>query len=361
MSILFISYTDLERNTSGSGVRPAKMLKAFQELGQEVYALTGEQSHSKERKKEIKKAKKWIKQNNPEMCYIESSTYPILRWQDLQLIHFIHKRGIPMGYFYRDFYRKFPELYPRRKGIVNGIKEKMLDIYQWMTDFTLRDVDIVYVPSDESKKLFSFHDMRELPPAGERCFQGTKARNNSVIYVGGITEHYGFDRLLDTFSILNKNHTSYRLICICREQEWKKFEHVQKSAEWLEVYHASGDGLAKYYAMASVAVIPKKNNEYNQLAVSVKLFEYMSYGLPVVQISSKAMDEIINENRIGIVTGEEPSELAEGLRTLLTDSVLYEQYAKNVRESLLKRHLWTHRAQQVINDLEALKLKNEDI
>lgn len=362
MSILFISYTDLERNTSGSGVRPAKMLKAFQELGQEVYALTGEQGRWRERVAKIRAAKKWVKRCCPDICYIESSTYPIMLWQDICFIRFLHRRGVSIGYFYRDFYRKFPELFPRRTGGLNVLKELFLDVCQWVTDRVLNNVDIVYLPSEESKELFSYHDMRVLPPAGENCLTERKSKSNTLIYVGGIIGHYDLAVLLDSLSILNAKEIKYRLICICRKGEWEKFVHPKKNVEWLVVCQASGEELVKYYLMADAGVlVPQKDNRYNQLAVSVKLFEYMSYGLPVIQVSSNAMNRIVEENEIGIITKSTAMDLADGINRLLSDSVLYEKCGKRTREVLIEKHLWIHRAQQVMNDLEALKSGNEDI
>lgn len=351
MSILFISYSDLDRNTSGSGVRPAKMLKAFECLEKNVFPLTGEQTKRGERINRIKETEKWLKSNKPSMCYIESPTYPIMLRRDRKLIRKIHKLGIPIGYFYRDFYRKFPDLFPRKKGLINSLKEIILDILQWLTDRTLRSVDIVYVPSEEAKSLFSYKDMRALPPAGENLIFEKKMNRRTLIYVGGISKHYGFDILLDAIKILNKENDSYRLIGVCRETEWKKFEHDCKNEEWLEIMHVSGQELEKCYHAAAAAVVPKRNNEYNQLAVSVKLFEYISYGLPIVQISSKAMDKIVSEDNMGIITGESPQDLAEGIESLFSNNETYCRYTENAENALLNKHLWWHRAEQVISEL----------
>ena len=164
--VLFISYVDMDRQDSGSGVRPVKMLSAIKNRGYDVITLSGNQMLP-DRRKQIKEIKEVIIQSCVDWCYIESPVYPIMHKADRDLIRFIHRRKIPIGYFYRDFYRKFPGLFPRRTGLVNRIKDIYLDIQQKWTDTVLHNCDIIYLPSEQAKKLFSYADMRALPPAGE--------------------------------------------------------------------------------------------------------------------------------------------------------------------------------------------------
>ena len=51
-TVLYISYVDENELSSGSGVRPAKMLKAFRDLGYDMIVLSGEQT-SKQRVRRI--------------------------------------------------------------------------------------------------------------------------------------------------------------------------------------------------------------------------------------------------------------------------------------------------------------------
>lgn len=354
MKILYITYIDMDATqTSGSSVRPHKMLDAFKELGHEVIMLSGsaEYIHRKERKKSIRKIRLWLEKNKPDLCYIESSTYPIILNDDRKLIRYIHRLNIPIGYFYRDFYRKFPDLFPRRKGFTNTIKEYILDFLQYKTHRTLRYADIIYLPSDKAKYLFHFRDMRPLPPAGENRLLKEHPYNKTIIYVGGISKHYGGEYLLNAFESLNKENNEYKLILVCRPNEWAKIENRYKDCPWLQCVHASGNELAKLYsAAAAAAIVTKPKNKYNKLAISVKLFEYMSYGLPVIATDNDAMSDIIRKYNIGIVVSSE-TELARAIKSVLNNREQYLIYCKNVETALLNGNLWTNRAEQVINDL----------
>lgn len=358
MKILYITYIDLNApQTSGSSVRPNKMLDAFLKSGHTVKLLSGstEYIHRTQRKHSIKEIHSWLKNETPDICYIESSTYPIIFHADRILIKHIHKLGIPIGYFYRDFYRKFPRLFPRRKGFVNFIKESVLNVLQYKTDKILNYADIIYLPSIRAKRLFDYKDMRALPPAGENRLI-PHPYNKTIIYVGGISKHYGENLLIEAFKLLNGNTSEYRLILVCRENEWCKMPEEDKHYPWLQCFHESGNALAKLYAAAAAAIITKPNNEYNNLAISVKLFEYMSYGLPVISTDNDAMSDIIRYYKLGFIVSS-AEELAEAAKSMLNNKDIYDNLCQNVVKALNNNNLWVNRVEQVVKDLTALKKK----
>ncbi len=351
MRILYITYVDQDFVSYGSGVRPAKMLKAFREEGHEILLLSGMQTHGK-RSKQIKKIEKEIKRCRPDLCYIESPTYPIMLHADRRLIKTICKSGIPTGYFYRDFYRKFPDLFPRRTGLKGRAKEWILDFLQYLTDRVLHYCDIIYLPSEECKELMDYKKMIALPPAGENRLVANRQPNHTVIYVGGIADIYGGRFLLDVFHELYSRCADYKLILVCRKEEWEKFYNPYGETKWLEVHHASGDKeLAPLYQTASAAVSGKSQNVYNEFAVSVKTFEYLSYGLPQVVVKSKAVARIIEKEKIGKVVEQDVIAFADALEELLNNYQEYETFQQNIQEALLNRHLWIHRVGQIIDNL----------
>ena len=353
MKILYIIIGDLGNLSSGSGLRPNCMYNAFLERGHTVYVLAGFEGRGqgKNRAKEVEKAKIWVEENKPDLCYIESSTYPMLHQCDYDMIRYLNKKKIPTSYFYRDFYRKFPELFPKRKGFINCLKEKYLDIMQCKTDKILRYIDIVYFPSEQCFKYFSYKSMKALPPAGTLCFLPEHKITNTCIYVGGVSEFYGFPLLLKTFELLNKDEDVYKLILVCREREFKSLNTDISKYSWLEVHHASGKELEPLYEKSDVGLLTLTDNEYSNLAVGTKLFQYLSYGLPVVSTNSLAMATIINNNGFGEVSKHTPEAFACAIKRLLENQEQYNVYKTNVKQNMADRNLWVHRVDTIVNDL----------
>lgn len=350
--ILYINYIDLSQNaSSGSGVRPYRIYTELQRAGHDVILLSGSQASS-DRPRLVKAAYEEIKKNKPDLCYIESPTYPVLRHTDRRLIKRLHKMGIPTAYFYRDFYRMFPEQFPRRTSFTGRIKDLGLDLLQTLTDRALRYCDIVYFPSQEASKLFSYKDMRALPPAGEDRLPSDHTHSPTAIYVGGVSGPYDIKELLQAFDEIHGANAEARLILVTRKNEWEELDLPQKNAEWLEVYHLSGEALEPLYQRASVAlVMPSAHFEYNNFAVSVKVFEYISRGLPLVTVDRRALTKIVESERIGIVSAQEVQGLRNALEQLFNDAELYAEYRQNVREALLTRNLWQHRVEKIVSEL----------
>lgn len=79
MLILYITYVDINSGTSGSSVRPQKMYRALLDAGHEVKLLSGAQQRwgRKARTEAVQEIRRWLRENRPDICYIESPSMPI--------------------------------------------------------------------------------------------------------------------------------------------------------------------------------------------------------------------------------------------------------------------------------------------
>ncbi len=356
MRVLYIAYIDMEAMTSGSKVRPAKMYQAFLDEGHEVKLLAGSQNRRDwpRRKKAIREIMEWLDTNTPDICYIESPVYPIILSEDYRLIRRLHRMGVPIGYFYRDFYKKFPKEFPKRKDLAGWCKDTLKDILQSKTDRVLRQVDIVYVPCRECREVFpEYADVRPLPPASEKHPEHQAHGSNTAIYVGGMAYFYDGMLMLEAFHRLNEEG-DYPLLLICRQNEWAKLDSPYKTEPWLEVHHVSGEQLIPYYERAGVALIIDSGTKYSDYVFSVKLYEYTSFGLPIVVCGAKSMERVIEEGGFGKRAECTPEAIAETVKYVIEHR---DAYAEKSEAALLRDGLWTHRARQVVRELSEKKTK----
>lgn len=352
MKVLYITIGELGDLSAGSGLRPSCMYRAFLDRGHEVYVLSGHEgrSESRQRAEDVKKAKAWVEANQPDLCYIESSTYPMLHSCDYGMIRYLRREKIPTAYFYRDFYRNFPDLFPKRTDAIGRLKEWYLDFMQWRTDRILRLLNIVYFPSEQCFPYFRYKNMKALPPAGECAFGPLHKSEKTCIYVGGVSVFYGYPLMMEAFRLLNQNETKYRLILVCREGEYAQLGHGAEP-DWLEVHHVSGKALVPLYARADIGLLALQANAYSNLAVGTKLFQYLSYGLPVLSTDVTAMSQIIRDNGFGEVAVNDPVHFADAIRNMLDDEETLIGCRKNVEANMASRNLWVHRVDQIVEDL----------
>ena len=357
MKVLYIVLNDLGRKDSGSGVRPNCMLEAFRERGHEVYVFSGSQGvkDGKTRKAGAKNALKWVKENKPDFCYIESSTYPIIHSCDYRMIRYLTRKKIPTSYFYRDIYRILPINESTRRGLANKIKDFGLNLLQKYTDLILHKIDVVYFPSERFTKYFNYKRMELLPPAGQVCFPETFADSNTCLYCGGVSDFYGFPLIMDAFQILNKDELRYKLILVCREKEFRNAWGEKELPAWLEVHHASGDALVELYRQSDIGLLALHNTEYANLCIGIKLFQYVGYGLPVLSTDVYTMGKIITENGFGEVSQESPEDYAAAIERMLSDRDKLNGYRKTMKESMQAKHLWVHRIDKIVEDMTGVK------
>ncbi len=353
MNLLYITYIDFNsKERSGASVRPHRLYDAFLNLGINVKLLECQQNKFRKRHMKVKEILRWLKNNRPDFCYIESPSGPIFNNIDLKLIKRIHSYNIPIGFFYRDIFWLFPEIY---NGHVGFIKKNAIVLLNKREIHCLkRNCDIVYTPTQSVKNIldkYHFKRCEVLPPALEITSHNISQRNevNTCIYVGGVSAVYGTDILIDAFKILNKHESSYRLILVCREEELRNFYHECLNYNWLDIVFASGKELNKYYEKASVGVIPVRQTNYTNLAYSVKLFEYLGHGLPVISTNTTEMGTFVKQNNIGMVCEDNPKDLAQTIAYYFKNKETL-NYSTNVKK-IAPQNTWICRAQKIISDL----------
>lgn len=363
--ILYIIYIDEnEEGNSGSVVRPIKMLNAFKRIGLNVKVVSGWKNQICVRRKNLKSILRWLDSNRPKFCYIEPSSGPMYDPLDIKVMKKLHKMGVPIGLFYRDAYWKFPESL-LDKGTTD-IRKRIKDFI--IKQMSLRDLkvikkacDVVFVPSDTFGQYFDFQKKICLPP-------GCEVRDSvnydedifidkeylTFIFVGGATRRYGVDLTFEAFSRVNKDGITAKLIYVCPENQWKGIkEEVYRSEydKWLMVYHCSGDEkLRPLYAQADVALLAAPNTEYQNFAVPVKIFEYMSYNKPILVTNSYETSRIILENNIGWSVKDSADDVCEKIKYLNENRNEVADKKRNCKEACYNNS-WDVRAKHVVKIL----------
>lgn len=355
MRILYVTYIDMDKPFSGSTVRPRKLLDAFLASGHDVELLSGtfnKRDHSK-RKRDVESVIRRIKGGEKfDLCYIESISgllYKFYNKYEYRLWYTLKKAGIPMGVFYRDIYWKFPELFPA--GSIKGRLQYFLCKIELNKICKL--MDVVFVPSVEMSKFMPKKARYiALPPGCESYnIQNVKNEVPSFIYVGGTSYNYGTDVMLEAFEQANKSR-EVKLNLVCRKNESKIIDEFLKKCDdkpnWLNIAHATGDELQKYYLKSDYAIYPLRKNEYYDFALAVKFYEYISFEKPILSTDCKVISNIVSQNGLGLVKGCYVSSLADGILEMIEAD--YENYRKNVIV-FKNNNTWGKRIDLIIDSL----------
>ena len=351
---------------SGSSIRPFKMIKAFENTGYKVDSIMGYASRRQDVIEEIEE--NIINGVKYDFLYSESSTMPTSLTEkhhlpthpflDFCFFKFCKRHNIKIGLFYRDIYWKY-DVY---KDSVSPLK-RTISTFFYKYDLCKYNklLNILYLPSLKMAKVV-YKDkpkmiVKQLPPG---ISKNSLPKNNSsnglnLFYVGGITDNNGLYDLTKLMKIVSIDKKIQLTIC-CRKDEWDKVESYYDKLlnSQIRIIHKQGNELSKYYNEASLCSLIFPFDEYRSFAMPIKLFEYLSYGKPVITTSNSAVSDFVKEKDVGFIVEYDDASIEKEIKKILSDKKLLSIKRKNI-EKVMKNETWEERARQVENDLKGIQ------
>ena len=358
----------IENPTSGSAVRPNRMLQAFRDIGYQVDEATG---YSGDRKAEIQKIKQNIKNGvHYDFVYSESVNSPTLMadkdhiprhpFMDFAFYKFCRKNKIPVGMFYRDIYWKFPQIY---NAVTTAAKRAILipmfsyDVLQYPSC-----LDLLYLPTKRMQNyVLQGLPSAELPPGGDLRPESLAVKQNRVpmadgklkiFYVGSLSALYDNRKL---FQAVQETEGVYLTVCT-HEKQWNacKPDYAPYLCDRIQIVHKSGDQLRAYYEEADMAAYCLNDNEYLDMAMPIKFFEAISFGTPLLTTSIYSISKLVEREQIGWVCETTVSGIKDKLEYLKANPSDIKVKTENTITAAYK-NTWEARAQQVADELTKIK------
>ncbi len=339
--------------TSGSTIRPQKMIVAFQRIGYDVDVVWGTSS---ERKIKIEEIKKNIREGEYyDFLYAENNTVPALIATDSyhlprhplvdnSFFSLLRNNGIPMGVFYRDLYWKYNHIVESdswwKRKLIIALQKRELAGYE-------KNFDVLFLPSMRCLKPLETKFsgvVKALPPGIPKVNMESKIPHDklNIFYVGGIGDQYDLRLFL---SVVGDMQNVEFTLC-CREINWEPVKHIY--GEYLRpnihIIHEQGTGLIPYFRQADIACLYFKPDIYREIAMPVKLFEYMAHSLPMISNIGNAAGDFIKENDIGWTLPYDKEFLRNCLQNLVKYPELIRKKAENIQR-IIPDNTWEARAQ----------------
>jgi glycosyltransferase involved in cell wall biosynthesis len=86
-------------------------------------------------------------------------------------------------------------------------------------------------------------------------------------------------------------------------------------------------------------ILPSSNDPARKMGTPAKLFDYMSFGLPIIANDIGGWTNIVSSNKAGLLTGSEPQEFADGVIRLITSNKR-DEYAENALRLVTEKYNW---------------------
>lgn len=184
-----------------------------------------------------------------------------------------------------------------------------------------------------------------------------KTDSGFFLFVGTIEPRKNLIRLLQAYSLLPpKVKTSMKLV-IAGNNGWGKVNLLNKIkqldlVDHVEVLFSIDDStLATLYAHSQFLVMPSIYEGFG-----LPLIEAMSYGKPVIAANNSSMPEIVGNTGL-LVDAFDIDSIAHGIKKMITNKKLREQFAKNAKKNAAN-YSWSQSAEKLIRVFEkAFELK----
>lgn len=275
--------------------------------------------------------------------YVESSTSAATPF-DLAFLFWARLRGRPVGVYFRDAYQRFRELYPVQR------RRQVLADLLWRVSLPLlsRVADVQYCPSGGLARVLGLQDAILLPPGTDTRlpFLGP-GEQRLVAAITTLDAAGGLRLLVDAVDLVRESRPDVRLMIIGGHGE-----RPPGLPDWVEVVVSARDDLPRLLAPARVCVIPRPITPYTDLAVPVKLMDYLALGKPIVSTACAETRAAIADTGAALLTTDTSRALAAAIGQVLDDPALalaLARRARSVAES--DAWVWDARATRVIETL----------
>lgn len=191
----------------------------------------------------------------------------------------------------------------------------------------------------------NFPRMEELPaPTDDR------SRDDAVCYVGGITTIRGIVEVVDAMALVR--HPGTRLLLAGRFQEPGLQDRVRGRPGFGRVDDLGfldRAGVRDVLQRSRVGLVTLHPVDNYLESLPVKMFEYMSAGLPVVASDFPLWRDIIERSACGVcVSPLDPAAIAAAIDGLLDDPVRARRLGENGRRAVEERYNWDREAERLL-------------
>lgn len=289
----------------------------------------------------------WLREGprSVDAVYVESAS-SFASPADLAFLLLLRVAQRPVGVYFRDAYQRFRDVYP-----VTTAKDRALDwLWRATTPLMMRLATHAFAPSVGLARVLVLPDVILLPPGTDPEAPDLGVGSRDIVgYVGAVGPPDGVDLLVGAMRIVRDVRPDARLLVVTAGDLEAL---VGPIPDWVEVVNKDRTDLPELLRDVAVCAIPRRINAYTDLAVPVKLMDYLSYGKPIVATECKAMTAILRPAGAAVLVRDVANDLADGILHILTRPEEARLLAGRARAFAVDPgHTWHARARTIISTL----------
>jgi glycosyltransferase involved in cell wall biosynthesis len=249
---------------------------------------------------------------------------------------------------------------------VNTIRKnsKEFDVLEQQSRYAFSLTDSVVVVSNEMRDyVIAKHDISParvvvVPPGGRPRINEVveKPYAPRVIYSGLVANRENVDLFIRSMRPVLKKLPIAEFYITKRGRALRRMKGLAKKVGVKPSFFWIRDKTKFYEFLESchIGVLPSSNDLARKMGTPVKLFDYLSAGLPVVANDIGTWTNIITEEKVGLVTKGDEADFASGILRLLEDSEFAIKCGQKGIELVKNKYNWDNSAKILLNEYHRL-------
>lgn len=181
----------------------------------------------------------------------------------------------------------------------------------------------------------------------------------NIIYIGSISENYGGEAILNLARTLKKHESTLKIITFDKFDASYKSKFTQCiDQENLPICiqsRFSRDQILEVMSKGCIGLSFSEDTVSNNLGFPTKLFEYMSFGIPVIASDTIRHQQIIEISNSGILVNDKAIEnVYSTVINLIENNDLLNELRENGFNAIENEYNWNLEKQKLINLYERL-------
>ena len=197
-------------------------------------------------------------------------------------------------------------------------------------------------------------------------FRRPRTRNNKkfkIIYPGSLNWHQGIDIAIRAFGIIRDKISAE--FCIYGEGKFREtLEKLICNLGLSERVYLMGslpiNQIAEIMANADLGIEPKRNDAFAGDAMSTKILEFLSLGVPVIVSDTRIHKYYFNGSVVQFFRGEDERDLARCMLLLIEDEILRKEFVQRGVEFVID-FSWEKKKDEYLQLVERLTHQNTNL
>jgi len=292
--------------------------------------------------------------------FVENTKVEVLHIHDIQIaqaaITVSERFGIK---FNLDLHENRPEIMKYYKHVNSFLGKLFINPFRWKKaeeSFVKKANKIVVVTENAKKELLSRVNIHErkiivYPNTVRKDFYQNKkvdkvlekqySKNFVITYVGNTSERRGLLTVIESLKIIRKTIPKVKLLIIGKSSFDDKLKSEIRKHGVEDLVDFIGwvkeNEIPNYLSISKLGLSPLHRNIHHDTTYANKIFQYISFGCPVVSSDVIAQSELVKKYNIGVVFEDRNvMDLTKKIIQLYNEKDLFEKFRANCTESIKK-------------------------